>query len=121
MPERLRVADLKPGSSDVELLVRVVSVGEPKTAGAHTLSMVKVADETGAVSLALWDEQVGMLQEGQTVRIRGAYVRVFRGRMQLALGRRGRIGPVDVELKEVNTLNDVSERTVPVSGQVRRR
>ncbi|MEM2233160.1 MAG: hypothetical protein QXP81_06435 [Nitrososphaerota archaeon] len=121
MPERLRVADLRPDSSDVELVVRVVSVGEPKPAGGHTLSIAKVADETGAVSLALWDEQVGTLREGQTVMIRGAHVKVFRGRMQLALGRRGRIEPANVELQEVNTLNDVSERIVPVSGQVRRR
>lgn len=117
-----KIADLKPYSKGVNLVAKVVSKSEPKTVGSqydqsqHQLVNALIADETGAVSLVLWDENISKVNEGDTVRISNAFIKLFRGRMQLNLGRYGRIEKSDEEIGEVNTENNVSERVETHGG-----
>jgi len=130
--ERLdKIEGLTPSSRNVNLVAKVVSKAEPRGVGSqydqrqHQLSESLIADETGAIQLVLWDENINKVNEGDTVRITNAFVKVFRGRMQLNLGRYGKIEVLDQEIGNVNTENNLSEKTVyegaPRSGGARRR
>ncbi|MDE1819969.1 MAG: hypothetical protein KGI98_03835 [Euryarchaeota archaeon] len=44
-------------------------------------------DASGTVKLVLWGPQTTKLQPGQRVRLAGAWVKEYRGRLQLSLGR----------------------------------
>lgn len=115
----------------MNIVAKVVSKSEPRSVGSqydqsrHNLSESLIADETGAIQLVLWDENIDKVEEGNTVRISNAFVKVFRGKMQLNLGRYGKIEVLDEELGKVNVENNLSEKTVyqgsPRSGGARRR
>jgi len=117
--ERLdKIENLNPNSRNVNIVAKIVSKGEPRVVGSqydqsrHQISESLIADETGAIQLILWDENIGKVEEGNTVRITNAFVKVFRGKMQLNLGRYGKIERVDEELVDVNVDNNLSARTV---------
>jgi replication factor A1 len=122
LSEFVKIGDLNPSSRGVNLIAKVVSKTEPRVVGSqydsaeHKLSTALIADESGAISLVLWDDDVERVREGETIRITNAYVKVFKGRMQLNLGRYGKVEASDVELEEVNTENNLSEKVVSSPG-----
>ena len=76
------IADIEPGMDEVKFLGKAVSVGEKRTferdgedAEDGRVVNVEVADETGRIRVALWDEQadgaVEQLEIGQVLRIQG--------------------------------------------------
>jgi replication factor A1 len=76
------IADIEPGMEEVQFLGKVVSVGEMRTferddeaAEEGRVVNVEVADETGHVRLAMWDQDaaaaVEELEPGQVLRIQG--------------------------------------------------
>ncbi|MEM4007527.1 MAG: OB-fold nucleic acid binding domain-containing protein, partial [Nitrososphaerota archaeon] len=82
----------------------------------HRLSEALIADETGAISLVLWDERVDEINEGDTVKISNAFIKLYRGRMQLNLGRFGKVESLELNIPEVNVENNLSERQVGQTG-----
>jgi len=73
------VADIETGMDDVEFVAKVVSVGDVRTFerddGEGRVLNVDVADETGGVRLAFWDNgavaAAEELAEGDVIRVRG--------------------------------------------------
>ena len=74
------IADIEPGMEEVKFLGKVRRVGEVRTFDRDDDSEgqvlnVEVADETGAVRIALWDEQAASAAEelaaGQVLRVKG--------------------------------------------------
>ncbi len=75
------VADIEPGMEEAKFLAKVVDVGELRTFERDgededgRVANVEVADETGAIRAAFWDEHavaaVEELEEGQVLRIKG--------------------------------------------------
>ena len=50
-----------------------------------------IKDDTGAVKLTLWNEQIDQVNVDDTVRIENGYIRSFRGEIQLNVGRYGKL------------------------------
>ena len=74
------VADIEPGMEEAKFLAKVIDVGELRTferdgEDEGRVVNVEVADETGAIRAAFWDEHaaaaVEELEEGQVLRIKG--------------------------------------------------
>jgi len=49
---------------------------------------VTLSDGTGEIPLAVWNNQIGSVSEGDMVHIENARVRSFRGKIQLSLSRK---------------------------------
>ncbi|MEM0481340.1 MAG: OB-fold nucleic acid binding domain-containing protein [Nitrososphaerota archaeon] len=113
-----KIESLTPSSRNVNIVAKVVSKSEPRSVGSqydqsqHQLVESLIADETGAIQLVLWDENINKINEGDTVKITNAFVKVFRGKMQLNLGRYGKLEITGEELSNVNVENNLSEKTV---------
>lgn len=118
----VKIKDLTPRSRGVNIIAKVVSkkpervVSSQYDRSEHRLSEALIADETGAISLVLWDERVDQVSEGDTVKISNAFIKLYRGRMQLNLGRFGKVESSDLNLSEVNVENNLSERQVGQTG-----
>lgn len=88
------IQSLRRGMKKVNLKAEVLEIEEPQVVNTQYGSRVKVtdvwiADETGKVKVCLWGEQVNLPVVGDTVQIRGASVKVFKGENLLSLGRSG--------------------------------
>ncbi|MEN2974307.1 MAG: hypothetical protein ABDH32_01865 [Candidatus Caldarchaeales archaeon] len=117
----VKVGDLTPRSRGVNLIAKIVSKTPERVVRSqydqteHRLSELLIADETGAISLILWDEKVDQVNEGDVVKIVNGFIKLFRGRMQLNLGRFGTIETSSQKLDQVNIENNLSEREVRYS------
>ncbi len=114
--EYLKVEGLRPGLRDVNLLVRVVDVGPPRTVSSqrdrseHRVAEALVGDETGSVLLTLWDDLIEGFKPDDVLDIRNGYTSLFRGSMRMNIGRHGSADRVDREVGEVNTENNISQK-----------
>lgn len=88
------IQNLRRGMKKINLKAEVLEIKEPLIVNTQFGSRVKVtevwiADETGKVKLCLWGEQANLPIAGDTVQIKGASVRAFKGENLLSLGRYG--------------------------------
>jgi replication factor A1 len=115
--ERLDVSGLKPDLRNVNLTVKIVTIGTSRAVASksgkqqHLIAEALVGNETGSVVLTLWDEQIGMFGAGNVIEVEGGYTTLFRGSLRLNIGKGGRIRKSNKEIAKVNTRNNLSEKT----------
>ncbi len=84
------IAALRP-NSEASLEATVASVGPTRevdtSRGPAEVADAVLQDPTGSVKLVLWGPQIAKVQAGNRVRLAGAWVKEYRGRLQLSLGR----------------------------------
>ncbi|MHA1974613.1 MAG: single-stranded DNA-binding protein [Candidatus Hodarchaeales archaeon] len=121
----LKISELTPFARRIEVKFVVIDKGEPrtilskKTNEEHILADIKIGDESGIITMSLWDDTIDKVTEGQTYVAKSCYVNVFQNHMRLALGKYGTLEESEesLSLEEVNMDNDRSEE----EHQVRRR
>ena len=59
--------------------------------GPSQVADATLQDETGTITLTLWGEDTKRYSVGQKVRITDGWVKDFRGKLQISMGRSGRI------------------------------
>lgn len=93
----MKIKELKNGMSKVDLVAKVLEISEPREVvsrfSGQTLRVADaiIGDETGTIKLSLWNEQIEMVNVNDTVKIENGYVNSFRGRLQLNVGKYGKI------------------------------
>lgn len=91
----MKISGLAPGSEILNLEATIKEIGEvrefSKFGRAGKVATAVLEDETGEISMALWDEQVDEFRKGDRIRILGAYVKEWKGEKQLSLARGGSI------------------------------
>lgn len=97
---RLRIRDLRPGMKRINLRARVLEIPKPRLVFTKFGTQAYVAnalvtDETGAIKLSLWNQQINEVSVGDVVQIENAHVATFRGEPQLRMGRHGKLSVVE--------------------------
>jgi len=106
----VKIADVEIGKNVPEIVVRVISVAPPRMISTRSgrktqLTEVLVGDETGTAVLSLWGfGSASSLSAGKVIRIIDGWAKEWQGKMQLSLGRSGR-------LEEVNDTGEIPEIT----------
>jgi replication factor A1 len=114
----IKVSDLQPYSKQVNTTVKIVQKGEARETVSrqdgttHRVLDALVGDETGAIYMTLWDENIDKVNEGDSVMVKNGYVRPFKGSMRLNIGRYGSLEPSETALGDVNTQNNLSDKVV---------
>lgn len=89
--KRLKISDLRSGMKNVELEAQVQTIPEPKQVSSRkTGEPLRVAhaliqDDTGSITLNLWNEQIQQVKAKERIRIEDGYVTTYRGMIQLSL------------------------------------
>ena len=95
--ELMKIGDLKPGMSRVDINAKAVEIPKPEeiTAGRNVkrnILELKVEDETGLMTLILWDDKIIQdIKVGDTLQIRNGFVTSFRGEWRINVGKYGEI------------------------------
>jgi ssDNA-binding replication factor A large subunit len=101
--------------SKISVKVKVIEksdareVNSRKSRRTHRIANAVAGDETGVVTLPLWDSNIPELKVGGTYRLESVYTKTYRGQLQLNLGRHSRIIETD-EIGKVNRQVDMSGR-----------
>jgi len=114
--EFVKVDSLKPRLRNVNVTVKVVNIGEPRSVtsrrdgSVHRVAEALVGDETGCVLLTLWDDQISAFNNGDVIEVKNGYTSLFRGFLRLNIGRRGAAKKMEREIGQINTENNLSEK-----------
>lgn len=91
----LRISQISETMRDIEVTGRIVRKGDVREVetryGPARVSWAILEDETGSIRLNLWRQQIDRLRVGDKVRLTNAFVRVYRGEIELNIGSDGRI------------------------------
>ena len=113
--ELVKVGTLKSNLTNLNVTVKVLSIGEPRVIfsrrdrSEHRVTEALVGDETGCVLLTLWDNQIDALSIGEVYEIKNGYTNLFHGSLRLNMGKYGTAEKVDTDIEEVNTKKNLSE------------
>lgn len=114
----IKIGDLTRYSRGVNIKVKVVEMGEPRTVfsrrddSEHRVAEALVGDDTGCILLTLWDNAIDEVSIDDVIDIKNGYVNIFRRSMRLNVGRYGIREKIDEEIPEINTENNLSDRVV---------
>lgn len=94
-PPKTFVSDLRPGrvatfEATVARLEPVREV-EQRAGGTKRVRNGLLKDGTGEISFVLWGDEVELVVEGEAIRVVEGWVKDYKGRPQVSLGRTGRI------------------------------
>lgn len=111
----VKIKDLTPQSKRVDVLAKCLEVGEPKDipgkfGNSRKVAEATIADETGAIILSLWDNQIGTVNKDDVVDIKNGYVSLVRGHMRLNVGKYGTIAKSEKTIEAPSTALNMSDK-----------
>ena len=91
----LKISQISGNMRNIEVTGKIVRKGDTREVetryGPAKVSWAILEDETGSIRLNLWRQQIDRVRVGDKVRLVNAFVRVYRGELELNLGSDGRI------------------------------
>jgi len=103
-PENLTIKDLTPRTKRFNLQVKVTEKSTPRIIPSQwgkerLLSIATIKDRSGTIKLPLWNEQIEMVSIGDILRIENAQLKIFRGELNLRVGKSTMLRIVEKEEK----------------------
>lgn len=91
----MKINEIKRGMSNISLKAKVIDISEIRSVqtrfGKRNVADALLEDETGQISMSLWQDQINQVNVGDTISITGAFVTEFRGKLQLNVPKSGKI------------------------------
>jgi len=91
----MKISEIKRGISGISVTAKVIDISDPRDVqtkyGKRSVADATLEDETGQISMSLWETQIKSVSVGDTVTISGAYVTEFRDKLQLSIPKSGKI------------------------------
>jgi len=95
----MAIKDLKIREGKVDIVVEVVDKGDirefEKFGKPGRVCNAKVKDESGEITLTLWNDEIDKVKAGDKIHIINGYVSEWQGEPQLTAGRLGKMEVVE--------------------------
>ncbi len=89
----MQIKELKPRQGNADITAEVVEKGDVrefnKFGKTGKVCNAKIQDDSGTISLTLWNEQVDQVKVGDKIHIKNGYVNEWQGELQLTTGKFG--------------------------------
>ncbi len=113
-PVEATIAQLEPRMKNVTIKFKVMDVDDArevssrKDGSTHRVADAIVGDESGTVRVPLWDATIDELEVGKTYTLTNGYTGLFKGNLQLNIGRYGKLEEAEEAIDEINEEVDMS-------------
>ena len=91
----MKISELKAGAGNVDVTGEIVSIDQPREINkmGRTLRVANATlkDDSGTITLTLWNDDIDKVQEGNKVHITNGYVNTWQDKTQLTLGKFGKM------------------------------
>lgn len=91
----MKINEIKRGMSNISVHGKIIDISSARDVqtkyGRRSVADALIEDETGQISLSLWEDQINKVAVGDTVDIKGAFATEFRNKLQLSIPRSGKI------------------------------
>jgi len=95
----MKIKDLQVNQGKVDLVLEVLEKEEPRTfekfGKSGRVCNAKVKDDTGSVTLTLWNDDVDKLKVGDTIHLQNGWCSEFKEQKQISAGKFGKIEVVN--------------------------
>ena len=95
----MKIAELKVRQGKVDVEGEIVDIGEAKTfqkfGREGRVVNATLQDDSGKITISLWNDDVDKVKVGDKVKITNGYVNEFQGEKQLTAGRFGKLEIVE--------------------------
>jgi replication factor A1 len=97
-----KISELRYRMRGINVKAKIIEIPPPQQVQTRFgtkvyVSNVKIADETGSMTLSLWNNQIDNVHVGDEIELRNCYIFRYRGALQLRLGRKGTLSIIDDE------------------------
>ncbi|MEK6928717.1 MAG: OB-fold nucleic acid binding domain-containing protein [Nanoarchaeota archaeon] len=108
----MKISELKVGQGKADIEAIVKSKSEPRVINKYgkelRVANAVISDESGEIKLTLWNDDIGKVNVGDTIKITNGYVSEFNGEKQLTNGKFGKLEVVSGSGKK-NDSEDIEE------------
>ncbi len=91
----MKINELTPGTGSVDLEAEVVGIEPPREINKMGRNLrvanATIQDDSGTITLVLWNDQIDLVKEGSKVKITNGYVNTWQDKAQLTLGKFGKM------------------------------
>jgi len=91
----MNISELRPGTGSVNIEAEVVSVESPREINKYgrklRVANATIKDDSGTITLVLWNDQIDTVSAGSKIKIENGYVNEWQGNPQLTLGKFGKM------------------------------
>lgn len=91
----MKISEIQRGASNVSLTAKVIDISERREVqtrfGKRSVADVLIEDDSGQISMSLWEDKIDAVSVGDTVDISGAYVTEFKQKLQLNIPKTGKL------------------------------
>lgn len=91
----MNINELKPGTGSVSIEAEVVSMDSEREINKYgrklRVANATIKDDSGSITLVLWNDQIDSVKAGAKIKIENGYVNEWQGAAQLTLGKFGKL------------------------------
>ena len=91
----MKINEIKRGMSNIALQAKIVDISQPRQVntkfGVRSVADATLEDDTGQISLSLWENNINSVRVGDMISLSGAYTTEFRDKLQLNIPRMGKL------------------------------
>lgn len=96
----VKINELKDGDRKINIDLSVIEKEDTREVRSrfsnetYKVANVTAEDETGTITVVLWNEQIDQVDVGDRIRIENGYVKSFRDTLQLQAGKYGKLSVI---------------------------
>ena len=100
--KQMKISELRVGMKKVNVKAKIIEIPPRRLVqtmwgGRSYVSNTKISDETGSITLSLWNNQIGRFNIGDKIEIMNGVVTNFAGKLQLRLRKNSHLSKIDEE------------------------
>ena len=113
----VKIGEVKPLDKRLNVVFKVVETGEEReiskrSGETHRVCDFVVADDTGSITLTLWNEDIDAISVENTYKLSNGFANVFQNSLRLSKGKYGEIEEDSTEFENLNEENNRSSEHV---------
>lgn len=91
----MNISELRPGTGSVNIEAEVVSIEATREINKYgrklRVANAMIKDDSGSITLVLWNDQIDTVGQGSKIKIENGYVNEWQSKPQLTLGKFGKL------------------------------
>lgn len=96
----MKASDIKPGMRSVDLELTVIEKTDThsfvnKKGGKGRVATAICEDDSGRIKVSLWNEDIDLVEEGDRIRIKNGYSRLFKDEVHVSAGKYGELEVIE--------------------------
>ena len=95
----IKIREIQADMRGIEVIGQITGISPRRQVqtrfGLADVATATLRDETGSIHINLWRDQINVVQEGKFVRVINGFGKIYRERLELNIGRDGRIIPIE--------------------------